>query len=221
MASRMDAKAPGYCFLAVSAIVLSAGTAVAQEPSGATPTQPAVSVSLGGSASAPAPAAQENPAADSGSAPSKDSEETDPKPANYEFGFVTVGGNQAWNLVGRVLFFGMGGGVGAPLYRYGKIEGHDAGWNPNLDIVYGNIFLRIAPVPYVDLDIGPKISLGATLWDVPDPPESAFGYGGYADLRIGSRHVKFGPRFEVVKIAHSTFTDTGWILTPLMARVVH
>jgi hypothetical protein len=203
---------------AISAIGLLAGAAGAQEPSGA-PTQPAVSVSLGGSASAPA--AEASPAADSGSSSSSASDKTDPNPSNYEFGFVTVGANQAWNLVGRVLFFGMGGGVGAPLYRYGKMKGHDAGWNANLDIVYGNMFLRIAPVEYVDLDIGPKIALGATLFDVPDPPESAFTYGGYADLRVGSRTIKFGPRFEFVKIAHSNFYDTGWILTPLMARVVH
>jgi hypothetical protein len=205
---------------AISAIALFTGAALAQEPSGA-PSQPAVSVSLGGSASAPAPAAQENPAADSGSSSDSKKDETDPKPANYEFGFVTVGANQAWNIVGRVLFFGMGGGVGAPLYRYSKFKDQDAGWNKNLDIVYGNIFLRFAPVPYVDLDFGPKLALGATLWDVVDPPESAFSYGGYADLRVGSRKVKFGPRFEYVRMAHSNFYETGWIFTPLMARVVH
>lgn len=202
---------------AISAIGLLAGVARAEEPS--TPSQPAVSVSLGGSASAPAPAAEANPAADSGS--SAEPDDRDPKPSNYEFGFVTVGANQAWNIAGRILFFGMGGGVGAPLYRYSKMKDHDAGWNQNLDIVYGNIFLRFAPVEYVDLDFGPKLALGATLWDVPDPPESAFTYGGYVDLRVGSRKVKLGPRFEYVKIAHSNFYDTGWIFTPLMARVVH
>jgi hypothetical protein len=177
-------------------------------------------VSLGGSASAPAPAAEANPAADSGST-SKDSVERDPNPSTYEFGFVTVGANQAWNIVGRVLFFGMGGGVGAPLYRYSKFKDQDAGWNKNLDIVYGQIFLRFAPVECLDLDFGPKLAIGATLWDVPDPPESAFTYGGYADLRVGSRNVKFGPRFEYVRMAHSNFYETGWIFTPLMARVVH
>jgi hypothetical protein len=179
-------------------------------------------VSLGGSAAASGPAAEANPAADKGAAAPTDEEVTDPKPANYEFGFVTVGANQAWNLVGKWLFFGAGGGLGPPLYRYGKIKGHPTrGWNNNLDIVYGNLFLRIAPVKYVDLDFGPKISLGATLWDVPDAPESAFSYGGYVDLRIGSRTVKLGPRFEYMRIAHSSFYDTAWMITPLMARVVH
>jgi len=205
---------------AISVIALSASTAVAQEPSGA-PAQPAVGVSLGGSASASAPAAEANPASDEGTSSSSKKDETDPRPANYEFGFVTVGANQAWNIAGRILFFGAGGGLGAPLYRYGQMKGHDAGWNPNLDIIYGNLFLRFAPIPYVDLDFGPKIAIGATLFDTQDPPQSAFSYGGYADLRIGSRTVKLGPRFEYVRVAHSNFYDTGWILTPLMARVVH
>jgi hypothetical protein len=181
-----------------------------------------VSVSLGGSGSATGPAAEANPAGDSGSSsPTKPSDEIDPKPANYEFGFVTVGANQAWNLLGRWLFFGAGGGLGPPLYRYGKISGSKRGWNNNLDIIYGNLFLRVAPIRYVDLDFGAKLSLGATLWDVPDPPESSFAYGGYVDLRIGSPKVKFGPRFEYVRIAHSSFYESGWLITPLMARVVH
>lgn len=210
-----------HCALtAISAVALYAATSTADEP-GAAPAQPAVSVTLGGSASAPAPAAEANPAADQGSTSSESETPKVKNPANYEFGFVTVGANQAWNIAGDVLFFGAGGGIGAPLYRYSKIGDRDPGWDPNLDIVYGNLFLRIAPVPYVDLDLGGKISLGATLYDVPDPPQSAFTFGGYADLRVGSRTVKFGPRFEYVKMEHSNFAETGWILTPLMARVVH
>jgi hypothetical protein len=179
-------------------------------------------MSLGGSASSSGPAAEANPAADTGAgAPAKKSDERDPNPSNYEFGFVTVGANQAWDIVGRWLFFGAGGSLGPPLYRYGKISGHPRGWNNNLDIIQGNLFLRVAPIRYVDLDVGGILSLGATLWNVPDRPESSFAYGGYVDLRIGSPKVKFGPRFEYVRIAHSSFYESGWMITPLMARVAH
>lgn len=219
MAIRM---AKGFGVLSIAAAVSLAGAAGAQEaPGGAPPSQPAVSVSLGGSASAPAPGPSA-PAADQGTssapAPHPIGERN---PANYEFAFVSVGANQAWNIAGHFLYFGMGGGVGPPLYRYGKMGDNSAGWNPNLDIVYGNMFLRVAPVPYVDVDFGPKISIGATLFDVKGAPQSAFSYGGYADLRVGSRTIKLGPRFEYMKVAHSDFYESGWILTPLMLRVVH
>jgi hypothetical protein len=227
----MDAKALGlHSLLVASATIFVAGNAAAEETGGPPPpSQPAVGVSLGGSASAEGPTAS-NPAADQGSTSTSAARDAgDKNPANYEFAFISVGANQAWNLAGDWLFFGAGGGVGPPLYRYSKMKektasgveiDHDAGWNANLDIVYGNLFLRIAPVRYVDIDFGPKIAIGATLFEVQGAPESAFSYGGYADLRVGSPKVKFGPRFEYMKIAHSNFYETGWILTPLMVRVV-
>jgi hypothetical protein len=227
MAFRMAHTALGFHSIALAAAAsLFAMPAGADEPGATTPpAHAAVGVSLDGSAIARAPAPTETPAADEGSSKSPSSEDKgDKNPANYEFAFVSVGAYQAWSLAGRVLYFGAGGGVGPPLYRYAKLGDNDAGWYPNLDIVYGNVFLRIAPVQYVDIDVGPKIAIGATLYDVPPvstAPESAFSYGGYADLRVGSRTVKLGPRFEYMRIAHSNYYEKGWILTPLMLRVVH
>jgi hypothetical protein len=224
MALRMAPKALGETSIAIlAAALLFAGSAAADAPSGSNgAAQGSMSVSLDGSGSASASAPAESPASDQGgSAAPKTSDNTFKNPANYEFAFVSVGAYQTWNLAGRVLYFGAGGGLGPPLYRISKIGDNDLGWYPNLDIVYGNVFLRVAPVEYVDIDIGPKIAIGATLFDVPDAPESAFSYGGYADLRVGSRTVKLGPRFEYMRIAHSNFYEKGWILTPLMLRVVH
>jgi hypothetical protein len=164
-----------------------------------------------------APAAPEKDTAGSGS-----SEELGPKdPANYEFAFVSVGAYQSWSIVDRKLFFGMGGGLGPPLYRYSKLGSKDAGWDPILEIAYANLFLRWAPVRYVDIDVGPKIALGSALFDVTDAPQSAFSYGGYVDLRVGTPTIKVGPRFEYDRIAYSNYYESGWRLTPLMLRVVH
>lgn len=216
----MVAKALGVRSLIAAALVTA--SARAQEPPTAGPPAHAgISVNLGGSsdlkASAPEPAS-----ADQGASPTPAPRPSSSKnPANYEFAFVSAGAYQTWNIAGDVLYFGAGGGVGPPLYRYSKIGSNDAGWNPTIDIVYGNVFLRLSPIPYLDVDVGPKISIGATLFDVPDAPQSAFTYGGYADLRVGSRTVKLGPRFEYVRVAHSDFIESGWILTPLMLRITH
>src|SRR5260221_1899018 len=135
-----------------AACVLSAATARADE---AEPAKATATVSLGGDASAGASA---------GASPTRDApaaeEAVDPRKANppsYEFAFVSVGAYQTWSLAGSVLYFGAGGGLGPPLYRYSKLGGRAAGWDNALDIAYGNVFIRVAPVRYVDIDVGPKI----------------------------------------------------------------
>jgi hypothetical protein len=169
-----------------------------------------------GTATAPTPP----PTADQTNTSS--SEQTVSKnPAHYEFAFVSVGAYQTWALADHWLFFGAGGGLGPPLYRYSKLGSNKAGWDPDLDIAYANVFLRVEPIPYVDIDVGPKIALGSALYNVKDAPQSAFSYGGYLDLRVGSPTIKVGPRFEVDRIAYSDYYETGWRLTPLMLRIVH
>jgi hypothetical protein len=79
----------------------------------------------------------------------------------------------------------------------------------------------VAPVRYVDLDVGAKLALVSTLADVADPPRSGFLQGGYADLRVGSPTIKLGPRFEYARVSYAEFHEKGWKLTPLMVRVVH
>ena len=178
------------------------------------------SISLGGDTTASANAEGSAPEADT--APKE--EPVDPRvrnPANYEFAFVSVAAYQTWALAGSVLYFGAGGGLGPALYRVSKIGHHDVGWDPDLEIAYANMFLRVVPVKYVDIDVGPKIALGAALFNVPDAPQSSFSYGGYVDLRIGSPTIKLGPRFEYDRVAHSTFSENGWRLTPLLLRIVH
>src|SRR5262245_38850910 len=64
--------------------------------------------------------------------------ESKKNPANYEFGFVTVGAYQTWAIAGNVLFFGVGGGLGPTLYRYSKLSKTGSGWDPTLEIAYGN-----------------------------------------------------------------------------------
>jgi hypothetical protein len=142
-------------------------------------------------------------------------------PANYEFAFVSVAAYQAWGLAGRTLLFGAGGGFGPPLYRYSALGGRDATWDPTLEVIYGNVFLRLAPSRFVELDVGPKIALVSSLFDVVDPPQSGFSVAGYADLRVGTRDVKFGPRFEYGEVTYYNYRESGWRLTPLMLRVVH
>jgi hypothetical protein len=145
----------------------------------------------------------------------------DPNPAHYEFAFVSMGAYQTWALAGRWLYVGAGGGIGPPLYRYSKLGDKAAGWDTTLDIVYGNAFLRIQPIPNIDLDFGPKIAIISALYDVTAAPQAGFSYGGYVDLRVGSRTIKLGPRFEYDRIAYFDTYDKGWRLTPLMLRVVH
>lgn len=190
-----------------------ASTATAPGGDGAATSPP----STGGADSAGAPA----PEADAPGEPAPSSTGKDENPANYEFAFVSVGAYQTWAIAGDTLYFGMGGGLGPPLYRYGKLGDKPAGWDPTLEIAYANAFLRVAPVPYVDIDIGPKISLGSAMYDAPDAPVTAFAYGGYADLRVGSERIKVGPRFEYDRIAYAASFESGWRLTPLMLRVVH
>src|SRR5262249_45857730 len=147
-------------------------------------------------------------------------------PATYEFGFVTVGAEQAWSIIGTTLLFGVGGALGPPLYRIGKLSTQsEVTWDHDLEIAHGLLFLRVAPVKYVDLDLGGKIALGSSLFFDPktpstnptgvDMPQSSFSYGGYVDLRIGSPTIKLGPRFEYVRLAHSDFYEHGWRITPL------
>lgn len=145
----------------------------------------------------------------------------DARPANYEFAFVSVGAYQAWSVAGRCLYVGVGGGLGPALYRYGKMSGSGAGWSHVWEGIYAHPIVRIAPFPFLNLDIGPKIGLATSYYGVPDAPQGAFTYGGYADVRAGSRTVKVGPRIEYVKVAYGSFYETGWIVTPLMVRVAH
>jgi hypothetical protein len=145
----------------------------------------------------------------------------DSSPAYYEFAFVSMGAYQTWAIAGRWLYVGAGGGVGPPLYRYSKRAGEDADWDPSLEVAYGNLFIRLQPVPYLDIDVGPKIALISTLDGTVDPPESGFSYAGYVDLRVGSRNIKVGPRFEYGRVAYADAHDKGWRVTPLMLRFIH
>lgn len=95
------------------------------------------------------------------------------------------------------------------------------GLDPSLEIAYGNLFVRWSPVPQLDVDVGPKIAIASTLYNVPDAPRSNFTYGVYADLRIGTETIKIGPRFEFGRTAYADFYEMGWKLTPLMLRVLH
>jgi hypothetical protein len=97
----------------------------------------------------------------------------------------------------------------------------DVGIDPSWEIAHGNLFVRLSPIPYLDLDVGPKVAIGTTLYDIPEAPRPSFIYGGYADLRVGSRTIKFGPRFEYSRTAYADFYQNGWKLTALMVRVVH
>jgi hypothetical protein len=154
-------------------------------------------------------------------------------PSTYEFAFVSVGIEQALRLGGSMFLVGAGGGLGPPLFRIGQMkcagssdscndrETRDVGFDPSLEIAYASVFLRFAPIPELDLDVGPKIAIASTLYGVPDAPASTFTYGFYSDLRIGSPTVKIGPRFEFVRSAYADFYEMGWKVTPLMLRIVH
>jgi hypothetical protein len=172
------------------------------------------SLSLSGGADTP-------PERDTPAAEAPAAEESAENPATYEFAFVSVGAAKAWAIAGNTLFFGAGGTLGPPLYRYSKLGDNQAGWDPGIDILSGVLFVRVSPSPYLDIDVGPKLAIGSALYNVTDAPQSAFSVAGYADLRVGSRTVKVGPRFEVDRIAYSNYYESGWRLTPLMLRVVH
>jgi len=154
-----------------------------------------------------------------GTAPEE--EQGDARPAHYEFSFVSVGAYQAFAIAGRWLYVGAGGGIGPSLFRYSKLGDNKAGVDPDLEIAFANAFIRVSPSEYLDIDVGPKIALGTALFNVKDPPQSAFSTGGYVDLRVGSRTVKVGPRFEYDHISYSSYGENGWRLTPLMLRIVH
>jgi hypothetical protein len=142
-------------------------------------------------------------------------------PANYEFTFVSVAAYQTWGIVRDVLYFGAGGGLGPSLYRFGKTNKNDFGLDPDLEIAFANAFLRVKMTKYVDLDLGPRMGIGAALFNVPNAPQSSFTYGGYGDLAFGSPNIKAGMRFEFNRIAHSDYFESGWRVTPLFIRVVH
>lgn len=178
-------------------------------PGGGTAGAPMLSVSTEGA-----------PQADRGSAKS-DADEGDPRPANYEFAFVSVAAYQTWAIAGRWLYLGAGGGLGPPLYRYSKVGSRDPGWDTSLEVAYANAFVRITPVPYVDVDLGPKIAITSELDQGRDPPQSAFSYGGVFDLRVGSPTIKVGPRFEYERVAYYNYYENAWRFTPLMVRVYH
>lgn len=61
----------------------------------------------------------------------------------------------------------------------------------------------------------------STIIDVPDPPQAGFWYGAYADLRVGSKNIKVGPRFDVGETAYWNYRQPAWRLTPLLLRVYH
>jgi hypothetical protein len=146
----------------------------------------------------------------------------DPRPTTYEIGFVSMGMNQAWRFVqwrGGGIYVGGGGGVGSNLYRISQMDDNPVGIDSMLEVIYGNAFLRVTPFEYADIDVGGRLALGAAFYDVTDAPRSGFVRGAYVDLRVGSRKIKFGPRFEYDSIAHSDYVAVGWKLTPLMLRV--
>lgn len=180
--------------------------------------------------------------------------EDNPDPPNLDIAFVSIGLYQNWAITtwkGGGFYFGAGGGVGPPLYRYSKLksdedlcvalpEGEttgdcerpsgtpgqkvenqkDASIDATIELVYGQVYLRVTPFPYLDLDVGGKLSLGGTTHDIRDAPAAAFTKGGYVDLRVGSKKIKFGPRFEYVHMTYFDFNETGWKLTPIMMRVL-
>jgi hypothetical protein len=206
-------------------LLLLCGHAAAQDATGDASAQVAVGA---GVATEPVP----DRAAEAGEAPQGPGDrrtfweligEDNPNPATYEIGFVTIGMNQSWGLVnwkGGGIYFGAGGGVGVPFYRISKMEDRDIEIDGMLEAIFGNLFFRISPFHYADLDLGFRVALGASTFGVDDAPRSGFVRGGYADLRIGSRKVKLGPRFEYDSIAYAGLTETGWKITPLMLRVM-
>jgi hypothetical protein len=235
------AAAAAATFVAGSAraegLAIGVGASTTAAPSGdatATTAPPSTDVTA---TAPPATMAAPSPAADAPPAASPTTSlPVDKNPANYEFAFVSVGAYQTWAIAGNVLYFGAGGGLGPPLYRYSKLgknpfvpgQSADAGWDPSLEIAYGNVFLRVAPAKFLDIDIGPKISLGSRLYDgnkhtsdQVDAPTTAFSYGAYVDLRVGTERIKVGPRFEYDRIAYANYYENGWRITPLMLRVVH
>jgi hypothetical protein len=209
-----------YVRIAAASLCGAFALCVGAEAARAADAEASASLSLGGDTSASASAEGASPEADS--APKE--EPVDPRKRNppiYEFAFVSVAAYQTWAIAGSALYFGAGGGLGPPLYRISKI-GHNAlGVDPELTIAYANAFLRIVPARFVDIDVGPIISLGSALFNVPDAPQSSFSYGGYADLFFGSSTIKLGPRFEFERVAHQTFTESGFRITPLLLRIVH
>ena len=172
----------------------------------------------GASASGSAKGSGETPQADE--APEAPVDPRVKNPANYEFSFVSVAAYQTWSL-GSVFYFGAGGGLGPSLYRFGKVGKNEFGLDPDLEIAFANAFLRIKPIEYIDWDLGPRMGIGASLFNVPNAPQSSFTYGGYTDLFFGSAKVKLGMRFEYNRYAHSDYFENGWRVTPLLVRVVH
>lgn len=149
--------------------------------------------------------------------------EDDPNPTTYEFSFATAGISQTWGLTrwsGGGLYFGAGGDIGAPVYRLSKFDDRSLTIDKNLDILAGRAFLRLRPFPYVELDGGMRIALGATLADVDaQVPRGNFAVAGYGDLMIGSSKIKVGGRFEYARLQYDKFTQAGYRITPLMLRV--
>jgi hypothetical protein len=149
--------------------------------------------------------------------------EDDPNPTNYDFAFLSIGLHQNWGLSrwkGGGVYFGAGGGLGGPLWRITKMEDRDIDVDNTLEVVFGDAYLRLAPFHYMDLDVGGKIAIGSTSFGISDAPRSGFVRAAYADLRVGTKTIKFGPRLEFNSIVYSEITENGWKITPLMVRVL-
>lgn len=151
-------------------------------------------------------------------------DEDDPNPTNFDFSFVSVAIAQNFGLAtwrGGGVYFGAGGGLGTPLFRLAKREGHDLGIDPTIEAVFGNLYFRVTPFRYLDLDLGGRLAVGQTTYDISDAPRGGFVRAGYADLRVGSAKIKFGPRFEYASTVYSDFNESSWKITPLLLRVMN
>jgi hypothetical protein len=135
-----------------------------------------------------------------------------------EIAVASVGLNGTWHFAGP-LHLGAGGGAGPTLYRWSRIEGRDSGVDPTLEVVFVNAFVLLAPAEFLDLDAGGRVAVAGALSDVEGAPRGALVYGAYGDLRIGSRKLKLGPRFEYVAYRYGDFTEYGFRVTPVLLRL--
>lgn len=150
--------------------------------------------------------------------------EDDPNPVNLDFSFLSIAINQNFGITtwrGGGIYFGAGGGVGTAIYRLSMMGDRDLQIDPMIEAVFGNAYLRITPFKYLDVDVGGRLALGATMYDISDAPRGGFVRGAYLDLRVGTQNIKLGPRIEYDSIVYSDFTEDGIRITPLMLRIVN